>query len=172
MAVPYKPMADSSVAPLADVERRAHEREWFSQDLREDEDRIRQWRAVSLFGVLLSLEGFLFTMYSGIPELYLMVDVVFVLTGVLIFMVGSLFAPAIGEGFGYAVLAAAVVAVAFGLYLQQVHLAAPLTLTGLWSGADLSLAAYLAGALQLGGATLAVLALVLSFVIERRMARD
>ncbi len=166
-----RPLADSSLAPLAEVERRAHEREWFSSDLADEEDRLEAWHAVAMFGFLVTVEGLFFSLIAQ-GEFYVLVDVGLVLAGLLVFLLGSLVTPELGTGYGWAVLSAAGVAVLFGVYMQFNRLAESLTLSDLWSGVTTDLTGTIVRTMQLGGVVLAVFSLLVAYRVRRRIERE
>lgn len=167
LALAYRPYADSSVPPLAAVEQRAPEQEWFSSDFAEAEARVEHWRALALFGILVALEGLFFSLVAD-GSLFAIADVALVLLGVTIFLVGGLIVPEIGQGFGWAILGAAATGVVVGIFLQVTPLTSPLSLGQLWSDPSPDFTENVVRTMQLGGAVLAASASLLSFWAERQ----
>ena len=163
----YRPIADSSVEPLATLEERGRQREWFFSDFGEAEYRTEHLRAIAALGLLLSLEGFVFTFLAG-TSIFRATEFGLVFFGLMVFVLGSAVAPQIGQGFGWTILGATVVPIALGIYLQVHPLAAPITLETLWTMSAPGLVEWVVRGLQLGGLLVAAIASGLSFWVARR----
>jgi hypothetical protein len=164
----YGPIADSSIPPLAAIEERAHEREFFSSDFGEADIQVEHLRGLSLFGLLLALEGFFFSFVAE-TSLFNAASVGLILFGFLVFLLGSAIVPEVGQGFGWAIVAAAATAVGLGMYVQFNPMLGPLSLATLWSTGAPNFLENAVRFYQLGGAVISAVALAVSFWAARRV---
>lgn len=163
----YRPLADSSVEPLAAIEERGHQREWFFSDFGEAEYRTEHLRAIAALGLLLALEGFFFTFVAGTIT-FRATEIGLVLLGFFVFVLGSAVAPQIGQGFGWTILGGTIAPMALGIYLQFHPLGAPIPLETLWTTSVPGFVEWVVRSLQLGGLLVAAIASGLSFWVARR----